>query len=120
MSVAVQLRRTTLTPALSHRERGNCSLRVRRAGLLLPDGLSAILPLPAGEGRGEGNLTPHGRVMGRGIVRIVSVAVLSILSMAGPALADVKLPRIISDNMVLQQGVKTPIWGWAEPGQKVT
>ena len=43
-----------LTPVLSRWERENCSPRVRRAGLLLPDGLSAILPLPAGEGRGEG------------------------------------------------------------------
>lgn len=36
------------------------------------------------------------------------------------ALADVKLPSLISDNMVLQQGVKAPIWGWAEPGEKIT
>ncbi len=33
--------------------------------------------------------------------------------------ADVKLPAVISDNMVLQRGKKTPIWGWAEPGEKV-
>src|ERR1043166_5579722 len=36
-----------LTPALSRRERGNCSPRVRRAGLLSPDGLSAILTAQA-------------------------------------------------------------------------
>ena len=31
------------------------------------------------------------------------------------ALADVRLPALISDNMVLQQGVRAPIWGWADP-----
>jgi len=34
--------------------------------------------------------------------------------------ADVKLPAVISDNMVLQRGKKIPIWGWAEPGEKVS
>ena len=30
-----------------------------------------------------------------------------------------KLPAIMSDNMVLQQGIANPIWGWAEPGAEV-
>ena len=34
--------------------------------------------------------------------------------------ADVKLPSIISDNMVLQQGMRVPIWGWGEPGESIT
>ena len=34
--------------------------------------------------------------------------------------ADIKLPAIISDNMVLQQEIKTPIWGWADPGEKIS
>ncbi len=34
-------------------------------------------------------------------------------------LADVKLPAIISDNMVLQAGAKDRIWGKAEPGEAV-
>ncbi|MFH1738594.1 MAG: sialate O-acetylesterase [bacterium] len=34
--------------------------------------------------------------------------------------ADVKLPSIIGNNMVLQQGKSVPIWGWADPGEKVT
>jgi len=38
---------------------------------------------------------------------------------AGSALADVKLPAVISDNMVLQQGKKLSIWGWAKPGEEV-
>ena len=34
--------------------------------------------------------------------------------------AEVKLPALFSDNMVLQQGKPIPIWGWAEVGENVT
>lgn len=37
-----------------------------------------------------------------------------------PASADVKLPGIFGDNMVLQRDMKVPIWGWAAPGETVT
>ncbi|HEX8524060.1 MAG TPA: sialate O-acetylesterase [Tepidisphaeraceae bacterium] len=36
------------------------------------------------------------------------------------AQADVKLPAIFSDHMVLQRGIKLPIWGTAEADEKVT
>jgi sialate O-acetylesterase len=36
------------------------------------------------------------------------------------AYADVKLPRIISNHMVLQKSDKTAIWGWAAPDEDVT
>ncbi len=36
------------------------------------------------------------------------------------ALAEVKLPRILSDHMVLQAGKPATIWGWADPNEKVT
>lgn len=42
------------------------------------------------------------------------------LVVASAALADVKLPAIISNNMVIQRGVKARIWGTAEPGEEVT
>jgi len=34
--------------------------------------------------------------------------------------ADVRLPSIISDNMVLQQDVRVRIWGNAKPGERVS
>jgi sialate O-acetylesterase len=34
--------------------------------------------------------------------------------------AEVKLPKIFSSNMVMQQGIPLPVWGWANPGEKVT
>ena len=33
--------------------------------------------------------------------------------------ADVRLPAVISDNMVLQNKMKAKIWGWAEPGEEI-
>lgn len=36
------------------------------------------------------------------------------------ASADVRLPRVFSDNMVLQQGMSVPVWGWADEGEQVT
>ena len=36
------------------------------------------------------------------------------------AQAELKLPAIIGDNMVLQQKQTNPIWGWDTPGTKVT
>lgn len=34
--------------------------------------------------------------------------------------ADVKLPSLFKDNMVLQRGIQLPVWGTAEPGEAVT
>ena len=49
---------------------------------------------------------------------VLSLAVL--LAGSGVVVADVKLPAIIGDNMVLQQGRPVSIWGWAEPDERVT
>ncbi len=35
------------------------------------------------------------------------------------SIADVSLPKLISDGMVLQRDTKVNIWGWASPGEKV-
>jgi len=40
--------------------------------------------------------------------------------LGGDARADIKLPKIISDHMVLQKSCKTAVWGWATPGEDVT
>jgi sialate O-acetylesterase len=50
----------------------------------------------------------------------LSWVVLSILIAAGTAAADVKLPALISDNMVLQQGRQVAVWGTADAGEQVT
>jgi sialate O-acetylesterase len=35
------------------------------------------------------------------------------------ASAKITLPAIIGDNMVLQRGIKIPIWGWADPEETI-
>lgn len=37
-----------------------------------------------------------------------------------PAAAQVRLPQLVSDQMVLQRDVPVNIWGWAAPGERVT
>ena len=47
--------------------------------------------------------------------------VLALGGLAGlPLQADVKMPGIFGDHMVLQQEIKVPIWGKADPGEVVT
>ncbi|MCX6343847.1 MAG: sialate O-acetylesterase [Armatimonadetes bacterium] len=50
------------------------------------------------------------------IALVVLCAAMPMTSFA----ADLRLPRIFGDNMVLQAGVSTPVWGWATPGSKVS
>src|SRR4051812_33640419 len=34
--------------------------------------------------------------------------------------AQIRLPAIISDNMILQQQSNVTLWGWASPGERIT
>ena len=40
-------------------------------------------------------------------------------SLTPAALAQLSLPAIVSDGMVLQRETEVPIWGWAKPGTEV-
>jgi len=51
------------------------------------------------------------------ITKYILIAI--VLITAAISYADVKLPAVISDNMVLQQNSRVNIWGWAEPGEKI-
>lgn len=44
---------------------------------------------------------------------------LTILFTAFPARANVRLPQLISNHMVLQRSTNFKIWGWASPGEKI-
>jgi len=50
---------------------------------------------------------------------ITRVALVIILFFSVQVNAAVKLPRLISDGMVLQRDVPLKIWGWADPHEKV-
>lgn len=53
-------------------------------------------------------------------IRTCSLCLISLLAGALATRADVKLPSLFSDNMVLQQGMRVPVWGWADDGETVT
>ncbi|MDP9048402.1 MAG: sialate O-acetylesterase, partial [Bacteroidota bacterium] len=40
--------------------------------------------------------------------------------MSFSAYSNIRLPRLISDGMVLQRDTKVKIWGWADAGEKIT
>ncbi len=36
------------------------------------------------------------------------------------SVAEVRLPSLFTDGMILQRETEVPVWGWAEPGEQVT
>jgi sialate O-acetylesterase len=53
-------------------------------------------------------------------MRVAPLLLPAVVLSVSIAEAKIKLPALISDHMVLQQEVKANVWGWAEPGEKVT
>lgn len=51
---------------------------------------------------------------------LLAFAVVLSLCGSGPATAEVRLPALFTDHMVLQQGQSVPVWGWADEGEAVT
>lgn len=49
-----------------------------------------------------------------------SILTLVVMALCLTGWAKVRLPHLISDNMVLQQQTDARLWGWARPGQTVT
>ena len=52
-------------------------------------------------------------------VRSLLAICLLAACLAPAAVAEVTLPAVFSDHMVLQHGVPLPVWGWADAGEKV-
>ena len=50
--------------------------------------------------------------------RVAFFFLLCLLSVASRA--QLRLPKLISDGMVLQRDTKLKVWGWASPGEKIT
>ena len=53
-------------------------------------------------------------------ITTVFVLFLSILTTLQTVCAKVKLPAIVSSNMVLQRNTTIKIWGWADANEKIT
>ncbi len=54
-------------------------------------------------------------------MRSIALAAMAVLLGCSllPASANVQLHGMFTDNMVLQQGIENPVWGTAEPGEKI-
>lgn len=48
-----------------------------------------------------------------------SIALLLICIVSNAATAQIKLPQLVRDSMVLQRDAKVNIWGWAAPGENI-
>lgn len=53
-------------------------------------------------------------------MKISSLTICIVLFIFNSVFAEVKLPRIVRDSMILQRDAKVKIWGWAANGEKVT
>ena len=49
--------------------------------------------------------------------KMLSLALMTAIAVG--AQAKVKLPHLVSDNMVIQQQSDVRLWGWAKPGKTV-
>jgi len=56
----------------------------------------------------------------KGTVKIVAAALMWVWLAPAPAHTDVRLPHVIGSHMVVQRDAELPVWGWADPGEKVT
>jgi len=52
-------------------------------------------------------------------VIILSLLLILLTFHSLPSIADVRLPALISDNMVLQRDMKVHVWGWADPEEEI-
>lgn len=52
--------------------------------------------------------------------RLLPLLLLFVTYQSLPVAADVRLPRVFSNQMLLQRGLAVPVWGWADAGEQVT
>ncbi|WP_127132773.1 sialate O-acetylesterase [Pseudoflavitalea rhizosphaerae] len=52
-------------------------------------------------------------------MRTLTIA-FSLFLLQFPCIAQVKLPSLIRDSMILQRNSKVPVWGWASPKEHIT
>ncbi len=55
----------------------------------------------------------------RRLTYVAGLTLALLLSASAPAAAEVKLPSIFANHMVLQRDRVVPVWGWATPGESV-
>ncbi|MDP9079918.1 MAG: sialate O-acetylesterase [Bacteroidota bacterium] len=51
---------------------------------------------------------------------IICLILILIVVQCAKASANIRLPQLIADGMVLQRDIKLKVWGWGRPGEKVS
>ncbi|MDP7274320.1 MAG: sialate O-acetylesterase, partial [Planctomycetaceae bacterium] len=51
--------------------------------------------------------------------RLIPLILLLAIHQSVPVAADVRLPRVFGNQMLLQRGLAVPVWGWADAGEQV-
>ena len=49
----------------------------------------------------------------------LGLCLLLLVLLSNRLYADIKLPALLANNMVLQQDTSVTLWGWADPGETV-
>lgn len=65
-------------------------------------------------------LNGKSRVKKLNLLSLTGDLVFVVLSVCGACAADVALPSIFSEGMVLQRQMKVPVWGWGSDGESVS
>lgn len=52
--------------------------------------------------------------------KFMSAGITFLMALVITVQADVRLPNVFSEHMVLQRQSPIPVWGWADPGESVT
>lgn len=52
--------------------------------------------------------------------KVSLLLLVTAIAAALPAVADVRLPKVFTDNMMLQRDMPVRVWGWAEAGEEVS
>ena len=54
------------------------------------------------------------------IVKQINAILLILFLFSGSIFADIRLPKLISNGMVIQRDMKVHVWGWADSMEKIT
>ncbi len=54
------------------------------------------------------------------IIKVVAAGIIFTMISATELFSQIRLPRIISDGMVIQREAAISIWGWAAPNEKIS
>lgn len=53
------------------------------------------------------------------VIKVAGVFIVFFLLLYHFSFAQISLPSLISDGMILQRNTSINIWGWASPGEKI-